>query len=157
MASVRAEIEIEAPVERVFEILADLPRYPEWNPFTPAIESTLQPGDPIRLTVRLRSDSKFMQQTEYVTANERPHKLCWGGNIGPGFLCRAERCQILTPLADNRTLYVCENEIRGWLRALVLRYFGPAMQRGFEDCARALKERAEGGAKTRSELEDSVG
>jgi hypothetical protein len=144
MAVVRAEVEIDAPPERVFDILEDLASYPEWNPFTPKVESTLQLGDPVHLTVRLRSETKLMQQVEYVTANERPHKLCWGANIGARFLCRAERCQTLTPLPGERTSYVCTDEIQGWLTPIVMRFFGPAMQRGFEDCAFALKKRAEG-------------
>jgi hypothetical protein len=143
MAVVRAEIEIDAPPERVFDILADLDAYPEWNPFTPKVVSTLKIGDPVHLSVHLLSKSKQMQQVEYVTANDRPHKLCWGANIGARFLCRADRCQSLSAIAQDRTHYVCSDEIRGWLTPIVLRFFGPAMQRGFEDCARALKKRAE--------------
>ena len=42
MGTVRAEIEIDAPAERIFDILTDLPAYAEWNPFTPRVESTLR-------------------------------------------------------------------------------------------------------------------
>ena len=38
VATVRAEIEIDAPAERIFDILTDLPAYSEWNPFTPRVE-----------------------------------------------------------------------------------------------------------------------
>ena len=142
MDVVRAEIEIDAPIERVFEILRDLASYPEWNPFTPRVESTLEIGAPIHLHVRLRGET-LSHRVEWVTANEAPRKLCWEMKMGAAFLLRAERCQVLTPQADGRTHYVTEDRFTGLLTPLVMRLFGPAMQRGFADCAVALKKRAE--------------
>ena len=140
---VKAEIDIDAPRERVFDILTDLDRYPEWNPFTPEIVSTLALGDPVRMRVRLHEGKGLFRQTEYVTANNRPHQLCWGADIPLRKLVRADRCQILEALGPDRTRYICTDEISGWLAPIVIRYFGAAMQRGFEDCASALKQRAE--------------
>lgn len=140
---VKAEIEIDASPEVVFDILTDLARYPEWNPFTPQIDSTLEIGTPVRMQVRLGTGTRLRRQVEYVTANQRPTRLCWGADIPVRFLIRADRCQTLEPLEDQRTRYICTDEISGWLTPLVIRFFGPAMQRGFEDCALALKKRAE--------------
>jgi hypothetical protein len=145
MPVVRSEIEIDAPPDEVFDILVDLERYPEWNPFTPRVESTLEIGDPVHLHTRLRIGKPLMLQVEYVTANERPSELCWGADIGARFLIRADRCQVLTPLDAGRTRYVCTDEIRGWLSPLVMLLHRDNMQRGFDDCARALKARAEAG------------
>ncbi len=141
--TIRSEIEIDAPPEPVFDILTDLARYPEWNPFTPQIDSTLEPGAAVRMRVRLRGDDKLMTQVEYVTANERPHKLCWGADIPLRFLIRADRCQRLERLPGGRTRYICTDDFSGWLTPVVMRFFGPAVQRGFDDCATALKKRAE--------------
>ena len=142
MGCVRAEVEIDAPADRIFEILTDLAAYPEWNPFTPRVESTLLPGDPVHLHVRLLG-RRLSHRVEIVSANERPSKLCWGMQMSPGFLLRAERCQTLTPIGEHRTRYVNEDRIRGWLAPVVMAIFGPAMQRGFEEVALALKKRAE--------------
>ncbi|MCP4038910.1 MAG: SRPBCC domain-containing protein [bacterium] len=147
MQTVRAEIEIDAPPEVVFDILTDLERYPEWNPFTPRIDSSLEIGAAVRMRVRLREGRGLRRQVETVTANERPHKLCWGANIPVRFLIRADRCQRLESLEGGRTKYVCTDDISGWLTPIVIRYFGKAMRRGFEDCAIALKKRAESGAR----------
>ena len=138
---VRAEIEIDAPAERVREILGDLSAYREWNPFTPWAESTLQVGDPIQLRVRLVGE-RLVDRTETITAAD-PERLCWSMKMGTRFLLAAERCQILTPLEAGRTRYVTEDRLRGVLTPLVMLLFGRAMQRGFSDCAVALKKRAE--------------
>ena len=140
---VKAEIDIDASPEHVFDILTDLDRYPEWNPFTPTIDSTLKIGEPVRMRVRLLDGKRLFRQTEYVTANDRPNKLCWGANIPVRKLVRADRCQTLEALGTDRTRYICTDEISGWLMPIVIRFFGPAMQRVFEDCALALKQRAE--------------
>jgi hypothetical protein len=145
VGTVRAEIEIDAPAGRIFDILTNLAAYPEWNPFTVRVESTLRLGDPVHLYVRLRG-GKLSHRIEYVSKNERPASLCWGTTIGAGFLLRAERCQTLTPIDERRTRYVNEDVLEGWLAPFVLRAYGPAMQRGFEAVASALKKRAEASA-----------
>jgi hypothetical protein len=139
--SVRAQIDIDAPLPRVRAILGDLPRYSEWNPFTPRVESTLQVGDPIHLHVRLRSE-QLAHRVEFVTAIE-PDRLCWKMKMGFAFLLHAERCQKLSELPDGTIRYVTEDRFSGLLTPLVMLLFGPAMQRGFEDCARGLKNHAE--------------
>jgi hypothetical protein len=142
MASVvRAEIEIDRNVESVWEILRDLDAYAEWNPFTPRVESTLRVGDPVHLSVRLRG-TKLSQRVEYVSAAE-PYRLCWGMTMGAGFVLKAERSQVLTAIDEERTRYVTEDHFSGLLTPLVIALFGGPMERGFADCARALKKRAE--------------
>lgn len=138
---VRAEIEIDCGIEGVWEILRDLERYPEWNPFTPRVESSLQMGDPVHLYVRLRRE-KLSHRVEYVTAAE-PYRLCWGMKMGANVLLKAERCQILTAIDEHRTRYVSEDHFSGLLTPFVMGLFGGSMQRGFADCASALKKRAE--------------
>jgi hypothetical protein len=139
--SVRAEVEIDAPIERVWEILTDLERYSEWNPFTARVESTLEVGDPIALYPRLIGNRAY-RWTERVCKNEL-YDVRWDLTLGAKFLLTAERCQILTPIGPDRTHYLTEDVFEGLLTGLVMATFGPAMQRGFEDCARGLKEHAE--------------
>jgi hypothetical protein len=138
---VRAEVEIDAPIERVWEILNDVDRYGEWNPFTPRVESTLQIGAPIRLHVRLVG-RRLMRRVEFVTRNA-PYTLGWEMKMGARFLLYAERVQVLTAIDEDRTRYRTADCFTGWLRPLVLGLFGKAMERGFVDCALGLKKAAE--------------
>lgn len=138
---VRAEVDIDAPIEHVWQILVDLDRYGEWNPFTPKVETTLRIGDPIHLQVRLVGE-RLTQRVEWITRNE-PYTLGWEMKLGARFLLYAERVQVLTVLDEARTHYMTEDRFSGWLRSLVVGLFGKAMERGFRDCGLGLKKAAE--------------
>ena len=138
---VRAEITIDAPIERVWKILKNIDGYGDWNPFTPRVETTLQIGDPIHLHVRLVG-KRLTHRVEYITRNQ-PYTLGWEMKMGARFLLYAERVQTLTAIDENRTHYMTEDCFAGWLRPLVLALFGRAMERGFSDCALGLKKAAE--------------
>ena len=138
---VRAEVEIDAPIDRVWQILRDVDGYANWNPFTPRVETTLQIGAPIHLHVRLVG-KRLMHRVEFVTRNQ-PHTLGWEMRMGARFLLYAERVQVLTAIDENRTLYMTEDCFTGCLRPLVVALFGKAMQRGFTDCGLGLKKAAE--------------
>ena len=146
---VRAEVEIDAPIDRVWKILNDLPGYGAWNPFTPRVESSLAIGDPVHLHVRLLTSfglgDRLMHRVETVTRNA-PYTLGWDMKMGARSLLYAERVQVLTPLAGDRTHYMTEDCFTGWLRPVVLGLFGASMQRGFLDCGLGLKKAAESAA-----------
>jgi hypothetical protein len=139
--SVRAEVDIDAPIEQVWRILNDIDRYGEWNPFTPKVETTLRIGDPIHLQVRLVGE-RLTQRVEWITRNE-PYTLGWEMKLGARCVLHAERVQVLTAIDESRTHYMTEDTFTGWLRSLVVGVFGKAMERGFRDCGLGLKKAAE--------------
>jgi uncharacterized membrane protein len=55
MKQLHTEVEIEAPAERVWELLTDFATYPEWNPFIRSISGQPAPGE--RLEVRIEPPS----------------------------------------------------------------------------------------------------
>ena len=142
MPVVSSEIEIAAPAQRVWEILTDLPRYPEWNPFTQKVESTLELGAEVHLHTRLRGEG-LAHRIEYITEHVPGERICWGMTMGPRFVLAAKRRQILTPEGANRTRYLTDDTISGLLTPIVMMFWGEAMQRGFDGVAAALKKRAE--------------
>ena len=150
---VRAEVEIDAPIDRVWRILTNTEDYGDWNPFTPKVETTLEIGDPIHLCVRLVGN-RTMNRVETVTRNE-PYTLGWDMKMGIRALLYAERVQVLTPLGESRTHYMTEDCFTGWLRPIVLGLFGKSMQRGFRDCGLGLKKAAEAGLCEPGEKEEA--
>ncbi len=72
-----AIFEIEAPASMVWEILTDLPRYGEWNPFCVRAESTLEIGAPIHMYLTNFWNSEIKLNIEYVCANDPEKMLSW--------------------------------------------------------------------------------
>ena len=136
-----ARIEIDAPSERVWRVLTDFERYPEWNPFVPHVEARLEMGAAVRMRVNLVGSFE-LPQTEFITTLDPGRRICWTMNWLPAWLLCATRCQWLEPLSTG-TRYVSTDTLTGLLAPLVVRVFGASMQRGFERTCRALKSRAE--------------
>jgi len=137
-----ARIDIDACIERVWQVLTDFERYPDWNPFTVRVDARLEIGAPVRMRVNLIRS--FVQpQTEYITTHDEGRRVCWSMKGLPSWLIGATRCQWLEPLSGGRTRYASTDRITGILAPIVLIFFGGPMQDGFERAARALKRRAE--------------
>src|SRR5687767_3091570 len=96
-------LEIAAPAEVVWEVITDLPRYGEWNPFVLACESTLKPGDPITLTVKLMA--KPQRQVEWMLENEPRKLLAYRMKPVPAGALSSYRSHELASAGPNRTRY----------------------------------------------------
>lgn len=145
MAKVFAtRIEIDAPAERVWSILADLDRYADWNPFTVRIETDFVVGHPIVLHVSF-DGRKPRRQVEILRRWAPGEALCWGMTIGPAWFFRAERVQRVEPLGSDRCRYISEDAFAGLFSPVVELLFGGKVQRGFDALAAALRSRAEQG------------
>lgn len=134
-------VEIEAPIELVWDVLTDVARYREWNPFTTCGDSGLKVGLPVHLDVKLGLYRR--KQTEWVRDLEPPNLLSWGMHMGAPFLLDSLREQRLTALSETRCTYHSTDALEGWLTPLAVISFGAIVRRGFNDVGNALKQRAE--------------
>ncbi|MDQ3036100.1 MAG: SRPBCC domain-containing protein [Myxococcota bacterium] len=141
---IESAIDIDAPPDRVWAILVDLASYAEWNPFTPRIDASLRPGQPVVLHVAMKPGKELLVQTETCTVNDPVlRELGWGMTMGPAFVLRAQRIQRLTSLPSGGTRYWTGDSFAGLLTPLVMSLYRSDIQRGFDAVARGLKERAE--------------
>ncbi len=134
-------VEIEAPIEQVWDTLVDVKRYGEWNPFTTRVDTDFEIGSPVDLHVTL--EPLKLKQPEWIESVQRPHLLAWGTKVGNRFLLSARREQRLEALGETRCRYLTTDAFNGLLTPLVVLLFGRLIRRGFNDMARALKARAE--------------
>ena len=140
--SVRTDrIRINAPADFVWEVLTDVEKYGEWNPFTPRAGTDFKIGSPVRLLVRM-GPAKF-RITESVRAFEKPRLISWGREFGTSRLLSAVREQHLEPVSDASCSYHNVDTLSGALSPVVSLLFGGYMRRGFDDVGSALKLRAE--------------
>ena len=137
-------VEIEAPASLVWEILTDLPRYGEWNPFCVHAESTLEMGAPVKMSlVNYANPGQLAPNTEYICAFEPERLLSWELPYSDAWPYPARRDQMIEPLGAERCRYQSTDAFTGDNGIHVMRFAGPWVERAFNDTAKALKARAE--------------
>jgi hypothetical protein len=137
-----SEIQIDAPAERVWELLTDFASYPQWNPFIRKISG--QPASGERLEVRLAPPGGRGMTFKPKVLNAEPnHEFRWLGHLLVPGLFDGEHSFTIQPLEEKRVRFVQREVFKGVLVPLLGRSLETNTQRGFEEMNRALKERAE--------------
>jgi len=134
-------VQIDAPAEVVWRVLTDFPRYGEWNPFCVSAESTLEPGAPITMRVRLLGSGERTQR-EYIRSVTPQTGFTYCMKPIPLGALHSERSHTLTPLGADRCRYDSHFELGGWLLPVVTGLMGGALRRGFGAMTAAVAERA---------------
>lgn len=135
-------VSINAPREYVWDILCDLHQYPDWNPFSYKVESTLNVGDPIDLYVKMEKRG-LRQQRETVCIVNKPVQLSWNMKLGAASILQAQRDQWLTATGEQQCTYQTSDTFSGLLTPVVLALFESDIKTGFNAVAYALKQRTE--------------
>lgn len=136
-------VEINAPAQIAWDVLSDLAKYPEWNPFTVKVISTLQIGEPVTIYIA-RDNGKQMKQQLRLEALEPPHKIVWSlPKLGHRRLFNAWREQHIVPLSDHRCTYSTSDTFNGWIAGIIYRTQQQWVSDNFRKLAAALKARAE--------------
>ena len=152
MPSAQAETLINAPIELVWNVMTDINKYREWNPFVEHLECADQPiqlGSDLTLHVHFANGWK-RQEIERITRLEPPHdhngtrqavlQYTFTGFLHDWNLVRGQRPQIIQARDANLTQYHTDETLTGWLA-----WAAPIkqVQDGFERHAAALKARCE--------------
>ena len=146
MKVTRSEIDIDAPVEKVWNIIIDLERYPEWNTFTPRMGvKQIVVGEEFLLDCQM-TEKQLLRDEKEVFLNYEPeqYRVCWGTSRTkgrPGI--KSYRWQICEPVNDKRTHFINYEEFHGILAPLVNLLYGKKLHRAFVGYCQDLKKRAE--------------
>ena len=143
MAERRIEtaIEIDAPPSRVWALLTDFARMPDWNPFIKSISGKLAPG--AQLSVHIVPPGKSGMRFKPTVLSVRPEReLRWLGRLLVTGLFDGEHYFLLEPIGEGRTRLTQGEKFSGLL-------VGPlsgtlaATEAGFKAMNAALKQLAE--------------
>jgi hypothetical protein len=137
----RAEVEIDAPCDEVWQVLTDFQRYPEWNPFIATVVGQLRPGAKLEVTLLLPGGRERVQRPSLVVF-EPPLELRWHARVMFGMLLGWEHFFKLSACEPGRTRLAQGRNYRG----VLVKYLGSeftAMARGFAGMNQALKRRIE--------------
>ncbi len=80
MHRLETQIEIEAPIERVWALLIDFPSHSRWDLFVRSIEGTLEVGQSLKVFIQ-PPDANGMQFRPTVLAAEPNRELRWKGKL----------------------------------------------------------------------------
>ncbi len=138
----QSSIDIEAPTQKVWDLLVDFAAYPTWNPFITRAEGPIEVGG--RLTLRMQpvGGSAVTLRPTLVEVVEG-HRLRWRGLVGVRGLFDADHQFIVEPRGDAGSRLVQQEHFSG----LLVPFFRRSLDRGtlpaFHAMNAALKDRAE--------------
>ena len=141
MQTLDASTEIDAPAERVWQVVSDFASYPEWNPFIVRAAGEQRPG--ARLAVTIVAPGVRAVTFKPTVLDLQPGRLIlWKGRLLLPGLFDGRHALSVEPLGDGRARFATHEEVTG----ILLPFLGKVMkasQEGFERMAAAVKARAE--------------
>ena len=141
MKSLHAAVDIDAPAERVWQVVSDFGRYSDWNPFIVRAAGEPRVGERLDITIAAPG-MKPVSFRPRVLDVEPGRLVRWKGEFKlPGLFDR-RHALIVDPLDGGRSRFTTDEDVTGILLPFVGRVM-TASQQGFDLMARAVKERAE--------------
>jgi hypothetical protein len=138
----RAEINIDAGPDRVWQVLTDFDRYSEWNPFMTEAHGTAAARQ--RLTIRMQPTvGRAMTFRPTVLEAVPGRRLRWLGRLFVPGLFDGEHNFTIEPLDEDRVRLIQQEDFRGLLVPVLSRWLDRGTLPAFEQMNRALKRRAE--------------
>ncbi len=138
MRTYRAETIINASPDKIWALLVDGGRYPEWDPGMDRVEGDIALGQSVKFFTKINPSQAFPAR---VTTFEPGKKMVLTGGMPLG-LFKSERTHTLTANADGTTTFETKEIFSG----LLLPLFGgniPDLTETFVTFAAGLKDRAE--------------
>jgi hypothetical protein len=138
------KVEIDAPASLVWDVLTDLAQYPQWNPYTVKVESTLKMGEPVNLFLpNPAAPGELLHVIEHLVAFDRPTLLSWEMIPSAGNPDAARRDQVVEATGEASCTYYSTDLFLGPTAPVVMATHGEWVRMGFDAVARSLKVRAE--------------
>ena len=137
----RNEIEIQATVENVWDVLTDLKAYAEWNPLLYRAEGKVAVGEKVELSAKTASNDMNFSCT--VTKVEENREFSWTFHIGVPFLFRGEHIFRVEPIDEQSVRFIDLEIFNGLLVPLQAKDLETNAKDGMIAMGKALKEKVE--------------
>jgi len=137
-----SEIEIGAPSERIWSILTDFGKFPEWNPFIREASGRPEKGQKLNVTLH-PSGGRTLKIGPTVLVVEPNKEFRWIGHLGVPGLFDGQHIFELRPSGGGKTTFVQREQFGGILLPFLTGMLRNETARGFTEMNLALKKRAE--------------
>lgn len=139
---IKTETLIKADADRVWAEMTDFASFPEWNPFVRKAQGRLEPGEQLKIQLRL-DHGLPMTFRPRVTVVEPGRELRWLATLGRPGVFDVDRAFQITP-RDGGVLFVMSEECTGWLTpVLFATNLEAQLYRGYDAFNEALRKRVE--------------
>lgn len=139
--AIRTEIIINAPKEKVWEILTDFKKYPQWNPFIIEVQGEAVAGIRLRNTM-LNGESKMVFKPKVLKV-EKYRYFDWLGSLFVKGLFDGHHQFELEELSPNQVKLKHSESFSGILSGVILKKIGDDTRNSFVRMNQALKQIAE--------------
>jgi len=141
MKNLRTEIIINGSAEKVWTVLTDFEKYPEWNPFIVSITGKPDVGSTIRAELKNGSSTSVFKPE--VMVFEKNKAFEWLGSLPVPGIFNGHHCFHIESISANQVKFIQEENFSGLLAGIIMNKIGEQTRAGFISMNKALKERAE--------------
>jgi hypothetical protein len=138
MKSFATRIDIQAPVNRIWRILTDLPRWSEWNSTVERTLGQIESGARVTVFVKQSPGRAFPLR---VTELDAPRRMVWAGGMPLGLFTGTRVYELSAPSAAS-AMFTMREAYTGLLAALIGKSI-PDLQPAFDEFAACLKRVSE--------------
>lgn len=139
--AIRTEIIINASKEKVWEILTNFEKYPQWNPFIIEVQGKAVAGTRLRNTM-LNGESKMVFKPKVLKV-EKYHYFDWLGSLFIKGLFDGHHQFELEELKPGQIKLKHRENFSGILSGMILKKIGDDTRDNFVKMNQALKQVAE--------------
>jgi hypothetical protein len=142
MRELRTEIQISSKLDKVWEILTDLPSWSDWNPIVSKIEGKLDLGAELSITMCDEKGNAGKHYTSIITALEENKRFNFIGKMMANFIFSADR-RIELEDSQGGTLFIQREIYTGLLVPLFWKKLNEQALPMLKSMNKALKKKAE--------------
>jgi hypothetical protein len=138
MPKIHTEIILDAPLDRVSDLLADTSLYPQWHPLFPQVSGEMHDGAAIVVTVALPGIKPFSVPAT-IREYSAGQRLCWRHAYRlPGLFSWTYRYEV-AELEAGRVQFVQDSTYAGLLAPLYHLGMKAPLQRGMLELNKAVQ------------------
>lgn len=139
MSLISTEITIDAPLEKVWNVLIDFNSYKKWNPYIQNIQGIAQVHQKLILTIVPPGKKRMLFKPIITFINEKS-ELQWVGKLVVQKIYDCQHSFKLKKISNDKTIFINSEKFTGVLEKLIFKFLEKSTREGFERMNHALKE-----------------
>ena len=142
MKELYTEIEINASPEKIWKILTDFSKYPEWNPFIMYLRGKPEPGTKFEVTLKNPGSKPITFNPKWLIVKPA-EELRWLGIMFIAGIFDGEHIFELKEVSPGKTKFIQREKFKGLLVSFLWNQLDTKTRQGFKEMNEKLKELAE--------------